>query len=115
MLYSLPERETMKLVSGSHRVGQTLYHLEWYSKYRYNMFKREENKKLCEKILKEIAERHGITIIEIAVMPDHIHLVVEIPPTMSISHAFHLLKGASSYELFKQKPKFRLRYPRGHF
>ena len=79
------------------------------------MFKREENKKLCEKILKEIAERHGIIIIEMAVMSDHIHLVVEIPPTMSISQAFHLLKGASSHELFKQKPKFRLRYPRGHF
>ena len=79
------------------------------------MFKREENKKLCEKILKEIAERHGIIIIEMAVMPDHIHLVVEIPPTMSISQAFHLLKGASSHELFKQQPKFRLRYPRGHF
>ena len=79
------------------------------------MFKREENKKLCEKILKEIAERHGIIIIEMAVMPDHIHLVVETPPIMSISQAFHLLKGASSHELFKQKPKFRLRYPRGHF
>ena len=78
------------------------------------MFKREENKKLCEKILKEIAERHGIIIIEMAVMPDHIHLVVEIPPTMSISQAFHLLKGASSHELFKQKPKFRLRYSGEH-
>jgi len=105
----------MKLISGSHRVGQSVYHFEWCPKYRYHMFKREENKKLCEKILKEIAERHGIIIIEMAVMPDHIHLVVEVPPTMSISQAFHLLKGASSYELFKRQPKFRLRYPRGHF
>jgi putative transposase len=34
---------------------------------------------------------------------------------MSISKAFHLLKGASSRELFKQKPTFRCRYSKGHF
>ena len=79
------------------------------------MFKKEENKKLCEKILRNVAERHGIEIIEMCVMPDHLHLIVRIPPTMSISEAFRLLKGASSHELFKQKPNFRKRYPRGHF
>jgi putative transposase len=79
------------------------------------MFKKEENKKLCEKIIQEVAEKHKITIVEMCVMPDHIHTVVEMPPTMSVSRAFHLLKGASSRELFKQNPKFRLRYPRGHF
>ena len=79
------------------------------------MFKKEENKKLCENILEKIAQRHGIIIVEMAVMPDHIHLIADVPPTMSISQAFHLLKGASSHELFKRQPKFRLRYPRGHF
>ncbi len=105
----------MELVSGSHRVGQSVYHLEWCPKYRYKMFNKEKNKKLCEVILGEVAERHGIRIVEMAVMPDHLHLIVEIPPTMSISRAFQLLKGASAYELFRRQPKFRLRYPRGHF
>ena len=105
----------MDLVSGSHSIGQNLYHLEWCPKYRYNMFKREENKNLCEEILEEVAERHKMKIEELSVMSDHIHAVVEIPPTMSVSQAFHLLKGASSRELFKQKPNFRKRYPRGHF
>ena len=105
----------MGLVSGSHRIGQSVYHFEWCPKYRYQMFKKEENKKLCENILEEIAQRHGIILIEMAVMPDHVHLITDILPTMSISQAFHLLKGASSYELFKRQPKFRLRYPRGHF
>ena len=96
----------LNLVSGSHSVGQNLYHLEWCPKYRYNMFKREENKKLCEEILYEVAKRHKIKITELCVMPDHIHTVVEIPPTMSVSHALQLLKGASSRELFKRKPQF---------
>jgi putative transposase len=79
------------------------------------MFRREENKNLCEDILHAVAQRHHITITELSLMPDHIHAVVALPTTMSISQAFHLLKGASSRELFKQKPAFRRRYPHGHF
>jgi len=78
------------------------------------MFKREENKKLCEEVLYEVAKRHKIEITELSVMPDHIHTVVGIPPTMSVSKALQLLKGASSHELFKRKPHFRCRYPKGH-
>ena len=104
----------MDLVSGSHSIGQNLYHLEWCPKYRYNMFKREENKNLCEEVLHEVAKRHHIEINELSVMPDHIHTVVEIPPTMSVSKALQLLKGASSREIFKMRPNFRKRYPKGH-
>jgi len=78
------------------------------------MFMNEENKKLCEEILREVAERHNIKITELSVMPDHVHTVVGVPPTMSVSKALQLLKGASSNELFKRKPNFRLRYPKGH-
>jgi putative transposase len=79
------------------------------------MFKQEKNKKLCEKILQDIAKRHKITITEMSVMPDHIHIIAQLPTTMSVSQAFHLLKGASSRELFKLKPNYRNRYPKGHF
>jgi len=104
----------MSLVRGSHSVGQSLYHFEWCPKYRYRMFRKEENKKLCETILIEVAERHRIKIKELNVMPDHVHMIVSIPPTMTVSK-FNLLKGASSFELFRRQPKFRLRYPKGHF
>jgi hypothetical protein len=58
------ERKIMDLISGSHSVGQNLYHLEWCPKYRYNMFRREDHKNLCEKILHEVAQRHHIVITE---------------------------------------------------
>ena len=103
------------LVSFSHAKGQLTYHLEWAPKYRYNMFRQEKYIKLCDEILREVAGRHGIAIRELSVMPDHIHAIVDVPPTMSISRAINLLKGASAYELFRRQPKFRLRYPRGHF
>jgi putative transposase len=79
------------------------------------MFKREENKKLCEEVLHEVAKRHNIIITELSVMPDHIHTVVGIPPTMSVYKALQLLKGGSSRELFKRKPHLRCRYHKGHF
>ena len=104
----------MELISSSHSIGQNLYHLEWCPKYRYNMFRQVDNKNLCEEILREIAQRHHIKIIEMTVMPDHIHMVIELPSTMSVSKAFHLLKGASSRELFKRKINFCNRYPRRH-
>jgi REP element-mobilizing transposase RayT len=78
------------------------------------MFKQEENKKLCEEVLYEVAKRHKIEITELSVMSDHIHTVVGIPPTMSVSKALQILKGASSRELFQRKPNLRLRYPRRH-
>jgi putative transposase len=78
------------------------------------MFKQEENKKLCEEVLHEVAKRHKIDITELSVMPDHIHIVVGIPPTMSVSKALQLLKGASSREILKRKPHFRCRYSKGH-
>ena len=54
-------------------------------------------------------------MIELSVMPDHVHTVVQLPPTMSVSQAFHLLKGASSYELLRRQPMFRYRYADGNF
>ena len=105
----------MKLISASHSIGQNMYHLEWCPKYRFNMLRKPENKKLCERILRDIALRYNIKIIELTVMPDHIHLIVSLPTTMSVSKAFHLLKGISAHDLFKENPNFRKRYQKGHF
>jgi putative transposase len=44
----------------------------------------------------------------------NIHTVVGIPPTMNVSKALQLLKGASSREIFKRRPHFRIRFPEGH-
>src|SRR4030043_1423109 len=74
----------MELVSGSHSIGQNLYHRKWCPKDRYNMFRGKGNKKLCEEILHEVATRHNIGIVELSVMPDHIHTVVQLPPTMRL-------------------------------
>jgi putative transposase len=105
----------MDFVSNSHSIGNNIHHLEWCTKYRYKMFRNEKFREYCKDILHMVARRHGIEILELAVMEDHVHCIVQLPPEMSQSRAVQLLKGASSYELFRLVPNYRLRYPHGNF
>ena len=103
------------LSSYQHCVAQCIYHLQWTTKYRYTMFRKEKYAVLCDSILRNIAERHGMQMLELTVEPDHVHAVVKSKPSISSSTCLRLLKGASSRELFKQVPNYKKRYTRGHF
>ncbi|MEA2036791.1 MAG: IS200/IS605 family transposase, partial [Nanoarchaeota archaeon] len=77
-----------------------------FAKFKY--------KNLCEASIRKAAKRHNIKIHILRVMPDHLHMMVTLPKGMSDVKAIQLLKGISSYAFFKNHPKARLRYPRGH-
>ena len=103
------------MYSYKHGVYQNMFHLVWQTKYRYEMMRKQKFKLAVKQALEDTAARHGIVFLELAVMPDHVHSVVDCPPTMSQSKALNLLKGASAHYLFQHFPKLRLRYPRRHF
>jgi len=84
-----------------HSVAQCIYHLQWAPNYRYNVFRQEKYAVLCDEILRWVAARHGLEVIELTVASDHVHAVVKARPSMSSSECLRLLKGASSRELFK--------------
>ena len=87
------------------------------TKYRYKMFKNQKTIEIIRNALYEVAQRYKLTIKEMSFGDDyaHVHLEVSIPNTMSISYAVQLLKGYLSYLLFKEMPRHRLRYFKGHF
>lgn len=97
-----------------HSVGDSFWHFEWCPKYRYKMFRKPEYKNLAEACIRKAAHEHNIEIIEISVMPDHVHLIAKISLAMAPSKAYQLLKGRSAYLFFRAHPKARLRYPKGH-
>jgi len=97
-----------------HSVGDSFWHLEWCPKYRYEMFRKPEYKSLAEACIRKSAKEHNIEIMEVFVMPEHVHIFVKIPLTMTPSKALQLLKGRSAYIFFRNHPKARLRYPKGH-
>jgi len=101
--------------SVSHVAGQNVFHLEWCPKYRYNCFRKEQTLKDCEAAVKAAAERNSIIILQLSVMPDHVHAVVSLKPSMSVSHALMCLKGGSARSLFLSHPNFRKLYRKGHF
>src|SRR4030042_1183126 len=101
--------------SCSHKYGQSTYHFVLVTKCRYKMFRKREHKSLCRDILMQVAKRHRITVSSLAVADEHIHIIATIPPDMSPSKAMQMLKGASSWVLFRANPNFRLRYPRNQF
>ncbi len=107
--------ENKSLAHNAHSVGVSEYHLQWCTKYRYDALEKESHNKDCEDAVRNVAERHGIQITDVGVMPDHIHIVALLPPNMSPSKAVGLLKGGSSYELFRSHPNFRKTYWNGHF
>ena len=98
----------------NHSVGISMWHLEWCTKYRYKMFQQPTLRTFCEVVIKEGCKRYSIGILALNVQPDHIHLVANLPRGMTDERALQLLKGFSSFLLFRLVPEFRLRYPKGH-
>lgn len=103
------------LLRRSHSVGKNTWHMEWCTKYRYKMMQKLENRNLVAACIRQAARRHGIKLLALEVMPEHVHMVAEMPHGKGADWAAHKLKGFSAWKLFQVKEKFCLRYPNRHF
>lgn len=99
---------------GNHNVGVSMWHLQWCTKYRYKIFRFDKLRTSCEVALRECCSRQNIRIIAINVQDNHVHIVVELPRGMTDVKALQVLKGFSSFLLFRLEPNLRKRYPKGH-
>lgn len=114
LLGSMTEEYKQTYERGSHYVGISMWHFEWCTKYRYKMFGKFEYRNLAIACIRKAAFENRIKILEIEVMPDHVHVVAGLPGTMSPSKSMQLFKGRSAFLFFKMHEKARLRYPKGH-
>ena len=96
-------------------VGSNRKHVPITTKYRYEMMRQEKIKVFCRVAIEEACKRHGIVVDIIKVMSDHVHMIVDVPRTMSDAQTVQIIKGLSSYLLFRICPNLRKRYPNGHF
>ena len=103
----------MSFAHASHGIDDVVYKVEWCTKYRYKMFVKPRLAAACEAAIRAVAERHRLVVIELSVMPEHVHCVVRAFARYSLSYVTQLLKGGSAYLLFREFPQLRLRYPRG--
>lgn len=102
-------------VNASHSVGINSFHFEWCPKYRYKVLDGCFIQSVVEKSIRGTADLYGMLVLALEVAVDHIHLFVNLPPSLSVSMAFQYLKGRSSKAAFEHCPGFRRTYKKGHF
>lgn len=99
-----------ELTHRAHSVGQNAFHFVWKPKYASKFLGYDAVNRVCEGALRLIAFQKKCMIYELQVMPDHIHLFVELPPTISVSQALQLFKGISS-RILRRRFKFLNKIP----
>jgi len=95
------------LCSYSSSLGKSRHHISFIPKYRHRIFDYERIKIVCERSFHETAEEYGFDITELGFDIDHIHMVVDTPPSYSLSQVIKLFKGRSSRKLFQTFPWLR--------
>ena len=93
----------------AHTKWNCKYHIVFAPKYRRNMFYGEMKAEIG-KILRELCEWKQVNIVEAEVCPDHIHMLVEIPPKMSVSSFIGFLKGKSSLLIHERHGNLKYKY-----
>ena len=94
---------------GSHAVYDIKYHFVWVTKYRYQVLHGDVALRLRE-LLRQGCEANGLKILKGSVGPDHVHMLLSCPTTMSPSQIMQNLKGRSSRLLQEEFPGLKKRY-----
>ena len=66
-------------------------------------------------ILSMLCKRKGVKIVEAEICPDHVHMLVEIPPSISVSYFVGYLKGKSTLMIFERHANLKYKYGNRHF
>ena len=98
----------------SHSKWNCKYHIVFAPKYRRMMIYRQI-KMDVGRILRKLCEQKGVEIIEAEVCPDHIHMLLSIPPKYSVSQIMGYLKGKSSLMIFDRHANLKYKYGNRHF
>ena len=100
----------------------SLAHTQWNCKYHIVFapkFRRQivygRLRASVGRILRELCERKHVEIVEANACPDHIHMLVKIPPKISVSDFMGYLKGKSSLMIFDQHANLKYKYGNRHF
>ena len=102
----------MEIRLSAHSVYRTEYHIVWIPKYRYHVLNPGVKAYLVKLFPKVMAELPGCEIIKYNIQPDHIHMVMIIPPKYAVSMVIGKMKGMTSSQLRKKFGWMGLRYAR---
>ena len=104
----------MDVNSLAHTKWECKYHIVFAPKYRRQVIYKQIKADVGQ-ILGTLCRRKGIEIIEAECCPDHIHMLVRIPPRYSVSEIVGYLKGKSSLMIFEKHANLKYKYGNRHF
>ena len=107
-------KENKEIKSTAHSRYRCQYHIVFAPKYRRQVIYGQLKKDIGE-ILRKLCEQKGAEIIEAEACPDHIHMLVSIPPYISIAQFMGYLKGKSSLMIFDRHAKLKYKYGSRNF
>ena len=100
----------------------SLSHTRWNCKYHIVFAPKYRRKVICGQFYKDIAnilsalcKRKGVNIVEAEMCRDHVHMLVEIAPSMSVSQFVGYLKGKSTLMIFERHANLKYKYGNRHF
>jgi len=82
------------------------YHVVFVPKYRYRILEGKV-KEIVENKIRQVCEWYDVEIEEMNIQPDHIHMLISIPPKRSVSEIMGIIKGKSAIHLFKTKRQLK--------
>lgn len=98
------------LRSNSNVVFQCAFHVVWCSKYRRRVLGGRIEARLTE-IIREVVAEKGAWLVALEVMPDNVHLLVEVDPQFGVHRLVKAVKGRSSRLLRQEFPSLKSRLP----
>ncbi|MCP4269375.1 MAG: IS200/IS605 family transposase [Candidatus Brocadiaceae bacterium] len=99
----------------SHSIWHCQYHIIWTPKYRFRILHGAVGKEV-DKCIRLFSSRLGCEVVELNVVEDHVHLLVKIPPKLSISSFMGTVKGRTAIRVFKKFPNLKKKpYWGNHF
>ena len=98
----------------SHTKWLCKYHVVFTPKYRRKIIYNQYRESLKE-IIKTLCRYKGVETLEGHMMPDHVHLLLSIPPSISISSFMGYLKGKSSLMIYEKYPELKYKYRNREF
>ena len=96
--------------SDKHLVFSCQYHVIFCPKYRRSVLVGEIEQRLKELIL-EKQEEYGYVVLDMEVMPDHVHLLLDVNPKVGIYRVVSKIKGYTSNQLRKEFPSLKKKIP----
>lgn len=97
--------------SASHCKYLIQYHIIWRPKFRFSVLKSDVEDRL-KQILQKICDDYGYKIKALEVMPDHIHIFVDVPQMVAPCDVVRTLKSISAIEMIKSFPELKQFYAR---